>query len=186
MKEKKKRIAPRKPEVPPVKASKGLSAWLVKNIIAALVVGFLVYQLVEKQAGYHFVSNMLSNNYTLITTHPNLSLDERYQTRMGFTYRYLKLLRESSPENAVILFPEEEDFFPPDVESPFKREGTKKMAAIRFLYPRKLVLPSEMQANRYADSITHVAIVNGRGYERLHYSFPDPGNYPHNLLPINP
>ncbi|MDR0769362.1 MAG: hypothetical protein LBE71_05615, partial [Dysgonamonadaceae bacterium] len=67
-------------------------------------------------------------------------------------------------------------------ESPFKQDVSNKLWALRVLYPRKLVTPSEMETNRYAKDITHVAIVNGRGYERLDYQVENPVT--HGVLPV--
>jgi hypothetical protein len=41
-----------------------------------------------------------------------------------------------------------------------------------------------METSLYADSITHVAIVNGRGYERLNYPVATKEDF--TVLPSNP
>ncbi|MDR1938844.1 MAG: hypothetical protein LBQ73_10170 [Tannerellaceae bacterium] len=159
--------------------------WFVKNAFVASVVGILTFQCIEEQAGYHWVYNtLLKGNMKMITQYPNLAVDQKNEMKLGFDYVYLRFLKNSTPEDAVILYPSREDFFPEDKQSPFKQEINNKVWALRFLYPRKLVLPSEMETNRYAQDITHVAIVNGRGYERLNYTVDDVQE--HGILPVNP
>ena len=63
-----------------------------------------------------------------------------------------------------------------------KREIGNKLYATRFLYPRLLILESELEESRYADRITHVAIVNGEGKDRLPYQV-DP-EIQHAVLPV--
>ena len=127
---------------------------------------------------------MLTSNMELIRKNPNLTLKEKNEMKLGADFVYLWFLKESTPENAVILYPSSEDFYPPDKQSPFKQGITNKIWALRVLYPRLLVLPSEMETNRYAPDITHVAIVNGRGYERLNY--PLANKQEHGIFPVKP
>jgi hypothetical protein len=121
----------------------------------------------------------------LVKQNPNLTLDERYTAKLGSAYTYLMYIKSQTPENAVILYPSVEEFFPKDKNSIFPGNSgvSGKIWALRFLYPRKLVLPSEMETNRYAKDITHVAIVNGYGFERLNY--PVENKFEHGVLPVN-
>jgi hypothetical protein len=160
-----------------------LFIWIVKNIGAVIAAGFFLFQCVDKQQSYHWAYNsLLKGNMATIRKYPNATLDERAEMKLGFDYTYLQFLKKETPEDAVILYPDGKDFFPEGEESPFKQDVSNKMWALRFLYPRKLVLPSEMETNCYAKDITHVAIVNGRGYERVEYKIANP--FTHGVLPI--
>ncbi|MDR1259033.1 MAG: hypothetical protein LBK65_07140 [Tannerellaceae bacterium] len=161
---------PFRPETKKKPQSNSYLPWLVKNVCAAAVAGFLLFECVDVQGGYNWVYNMmLKGNMELIKANPDATIEQRNEFKLGTDYSYLLYVKNSTPEDAVILYPSHEDFFPPGVESPFKQNISNKIWALRFLYPRKLVLPSEMGTNRYTNDITHVAIVNGRGYERLNY-----------------
>jgi hypothetical protein len=171
----------------PVQApeSGGYGLWFLKNIAAALVAGFLVFECLEEQKGYNWAYySLLKGNMAAIRANRNLTLEQRNEQKLGIDYAYLQFVKKATPDDAVILYPSREDFFPEGVESPFKQDISNKTWGLRFLYPRKLVLPSEMETNRYAKDITHVAIVNGRGLERLGYEVETP--LEHGVLPVKP
>jgi hypothetical protein len=161
----------------------GFWLWLIKNACAACVAGVLLSECIEVQQGYNWAYNsLLKGNMATIRANPNLTTDQKNEMKLGFDYAYLRFVKNMTPEDAVILYPSSGDFFPEGVESPFKQDISSKIWGLRFLYPRKLVLPHEMETNRYAKDITHVAIVNGRGYERLNYEAENPAE--HDVLPL--
>lgn len=168
----------------------GFPARLAKNVCVALVAGFFLFKCLEVQQGYKWAYySLMKGNMATIRENPHLTLEQRNEMKLGFDYAYLQFLKNATPEDAVILYPSREDFFPEGVESPFKQDVSNKIWALRFLYPRKLALPSEleiggsqMETNRYAKDVTHVAIVNGRGYERLDYEVETP--VVHGVLPV--
>jgi hypothetical protein len=128
-----------------------LGPWLLRNLAVAVVAGWMTFLCIEKQAGYNWVYNgLLKGNMKTITQYPNLTVDQKNEMKLGFDYLYLRYLKNSTPEDAVILYPSREDFYPKDKQSPFKQDIGNKLWGLRFLYPRKLVLPSEMETNRYA------------------------------------
>ncbi|MDR1344002.1 MAG: hypothetical protein LBJ39_01490 [Tannerellaceae bacterium] len=142
--------------------------WFLKNICAAVIAGFILSKCIDLQEGYNWVCNsMLKGNMELIKANRGATLEQRTEFKLGFDYQYLLFIRNATPEDAVILYPSAQDFFPEGIESRFKQDVSNRIWALRFLYPRRLVLAREME--RYAGRITHVAIVNGRGYERLGY-----------------
>jgi hypothetical protein len=151
--------------------------WLVKNLLFASFIGFCLLKGMESNEGYKWAYTMLKNNREIIRKNPNLTLKKKNEMKLGIDFAYICFLKESTPDNAVILYPSSEDFYPPDKSSPFKQPIQNKIWALRFLYPRHLVLPSEMETNRYTPAITHVAIVNGRGYERLDYPIENKQEY---------
>ena len=168
----------------------GFPVRIAKNVCAALVAGFFLFKCLEVQQGYNWAYySLMKGNMATIRENPHLTLEQRNEMKLGFDYAYLQFLKNATPEDAVILYPSREDFFPEGVESPFKQDVSNKIWALRFLYPRKLALPSEleiggsqMETNRYAKDVTHVAIVNGRGYERLDYEVETP--VVHGVLPV--
>ncbi|MDR1632203.1 MAG: hypothetical protein LBR97_04910 [Dysgonamonadaceae bacterium] len=166
-----------------VSAGNGFPIWLVKNVCAVLAAGFILFKCIEVQPGYNWAYNgLLKGNMSTIRKYPDATLEQRNEMKLGFDHTYLQFLKKETPEDAVILYPSPEDFFPEGMESPFKQDVSTKTWGLRVLYPRKIVLPSEMETNRYAKDITHVAIVNGRGYERVDYKVETP--FAHGVLPV--
>ncbi|MDR1557899.1 MAG: hypothetical protein LBS88_12865 [Tannerellaceae bacterium] len=181
--DKQKNRAQAPPQAEQTNRGGGYLTWVVKNVGVALVVGFLLSRCLEVQQGYNWAYNsLLKGNMATIRANPNLTVAQKNEMKLGIDYAYLQFVRNATPEDAVILYPSVDDFFPEGVESPFKHGISNKMWGLRFLYPRKLVLPSEMETNRYAGDITHVAIVNGRGYERLNYEVD--ASVVHGVLPV--
>ena len=144
------------------------AVWLARNVLFMVLALLLVKYTLTKQPAYHWVySSLLKENMATIKKHPELTFEEKMKMKLGVDYDYLLFIKQATPENAVILYPSQEAFLKKG--SPFKREIGNKLYATRFLYPRLLILESELEESRYADRITHVAIVNGEGKDRLPY-----------------
>jgi hypothetical protein len=145
--------------------------WIFKNIIIGMLVYFTVQYLIGKYKPYNWAYNVLmKENYKTAKKYKYISLDRKLEMKLGYDFTYWKFLRDNTPENAVILYPTHNIFFPEGKKSKFVREPASKMQALRFLYPRKLVYYNETETNRYGKQLTHVAIVNGCGYEYLEYA----------------
>ena len=148
-------------------------SWIMKNIIFA-VIAVLTLAAVVIYSGGDYKPFLYSYHKDVKTfshpAHRNATLDKRYIAVLKSVYEYIEVIKNSTPEDAVILYPEYESFFPENEKHVFHNSGVaNKMWAIRFLYPRKIVRPSELESSPYKDEITHVAIVNGRGGEFLPY-----------------
>lgn len=157
--------------------------WAVKNILIVIVAGLLVKEGIEAQPGYNWVYNgLLKGNMETIKAYPNLTFDEKMTMKLNSCYSYLMYIKEQTPENAVILWPSGADFSKEN--SPFKGEIYNKTYALRFLYPRKLVTPHEIGKSHYEKEITHIAIVNGTGFDKLPYKVEQP--FEHGVLPVKP
>ncbi|MCD8044094.1 MAG: hypothetical protein LUH10_13660 [Tannerellaceae bacterium] len=162
---------------------KSIIPWIIKNILALVVTGTLVYFCINKTTGYDWAYNkFLKSNMDFIQAHPHLTEEQRYELKLGTSYKYLMLLKEHTPEDAVILYPVKEDFFPPGEETPFQGEIYNLSWATRFLYPRKIIFPHQMQQNIFSPDISHIAIVNGRGFERIHNYAGE--KFTHGILPV--
>lgn len=169
----------------PVPNRKGISfAWVVKNMVALIVALFLLNKFVISiQPGYNWAYNMLQKNLEYTRLYAQTTTDNRFEMKLGLSHVYLRYLKENTPENAVILLPPKEAFYPEGEERIFSGEPYNKLWATRFLYPRRVVIPSELGVTPWSEKITHVAIVNGRGYEYLDYEVPE--KTPHIVLPIH-
>lgn len=134
--------------------------WTVKNIFAVIISLLLIYTLFCHFPAYHWVyADLLKKNMAQKKRYPHLTFDQKMQIKLGADYQYLMYLRETTPQNAIILYPSATAFHKKG--SPFTHGISNKICATRFLYPRRLVLESEISTSKYAGKITHVAIVNG-------------------------
>lgn len=157
--------------------------WLLKNVSFLILAILLVSYALSKQPGYQWVYfGLLKGNMATIKKYPELTYEQKMQMKLGTSYGYLLYIKQSTPENAVILYPPTNAFRTKD--SPFTQNIDNKIYATRFLYPRKLVLESELLMSKYADQITHIAIVNGIGKDKLTY--PVDSTVQHGVYPINP
>ena len=159
------------------------AGWSLKNILFLFIAIFLVKLTFSRQPAYNWVFNgLLKGNMRMIKEYPKLTYDQKMQYKLGASYEYLLFLKRATPENAVILYPSSKAF--QKEGSPFTQNIDNKIYATRFLYPRKLILESELKDSKYADKITHVAIVNGEGRDKLPYPV-DP-KMEHGVLPVKP
>lgn len=157
--------------------------WVLKNVSYLILSIILVSYMFLKQPGYNWVYfGLLKKNMETIRKYPRLTFEQKMQMKLGTSYEYLLYLKRATPENAIILYPESKAFREKD--SPFTQNIDNKIYATRFLYPRKLILESERKTSKYTNKITHVAIVNGKGKEKL--SYPVDSAFQHGILPVNP
>jgi len=145
--------------------------WFFKNTIIGLFCYFLIFQCIDEQKDYKWVYySLMKENLKTMQKYKKLSIEKKFNSKLGFNYSYWKYIHDNTPEDAVILYPTREICFPKDKETKLTGEATNKFIITRFLYPRKLVYPTEIETNRYGKEITHVAIANGWGYEYLEYN----------------
>lgn len=157
--------------------------WCIRNVASLAVAGLLVITIFSIQPAYHWVYNgLLRDNMKLIRKYPKLTFDQKMWLKLGASYKYFMFLKQKTPDTAVILYPSQKAF--QKKGSPFKHEIYNKTYATRFLYPRKLVLESELKNSKYADEITHIAIVNREGADRL--PFPLDSTVQHTVLTVAP
>ena len=146
--------------------------WLMKNIVSAGIVALLLVKVIAPINAYKYLLDSLHIDMKIIKDYPlkSTTIEQRYHIALRNIYAYIQSIKDNTPEDAVILYPSHDSFFPKDREHIFHNTGiSNKMWAIRFLYPRIIVTPSELEQSSYKNKITHVAIVNGYGFEYLPY-----------------
>lgn len=147
------------------------------NLLGCLVVYFLFSGVVFTQPDYEWSIDMLRDNHDFVVDNQNMSIKERYASKLGLSYALFDSIRSRTPDSAVVYLPGKDGFFPKNQQSLFSGEPYEKMWAIRFLYPRKVVSEKEYDRSIYANKIDYVIIVYGVGTERLKYKLPEPVDF---------
>ena len=172
--------------VPPTEKGKSINFLL--NVVVLFVSFFVVFLLAKKIGGYKWVrETLLKENLDYIKKFPKLTTEEKLESRLGFDYAYIKMLKES-PENAVILMPRRSF-----IDSVRKDNQALSMNSAGifngtwseyFLYPRKVVFEDNKQNPLY-NKVTHVAILSYKGYEKLNYQVADSSKKAYGIVPIS-
>lgn len=134
---------------------------ILYNLIGGIL-GGLIIAACFKQPGYKFVKEMLEGNYKVIKNNPRATIDQRFEAKLGATYRACQYIRQNSPDTAVLLWPDSDDFSPIGMEN--------KMYGLRFLHPRRLIMKKELSVLQNKDAITHVVVVHDSCREYLPYT----------------
>jgi hypothetical protein len=135
--------------------------------------------------GYRWTwDSLLRGNWDLMRKHPDASIEQRYELKLGFLYKYLDYVRKNTPEDAVILFPESAQIREMEKKHRIDTRLTGKLELSYFLYPRKVVMKLEQGINPIYDTYTHVAVVNGYGYGDVNYAVDPKPEF--NILKVNP
>jgi hypothetical protein len=153
--------------------SRGL---LGRNLLVTFIISAVLLLLYITIPGYHWaITDMAIHNKELIDrietrrlnmNQPELTLEDKRLLKIS-NYWYMKYLRENTPENAVILLP------PHSVidSTPEMRFLNSAEWVEYFIFPRLCVGEDEKATgSELFAKVTHVAIVNGWGYDKLHYA----------------
>ena len=152
-----------------------LAGWLkcflgIKSILFSIVCCLLLYTSVSKNNNYKWVwNNLLKGNWDVIRKNSALTLEERYQMKLGFSYVYYNYIKQHTPDDAVILFPLKEQNLDSGGDYKLTEDVNNKFWVTHFVYPRKVVYKDEKEINPLYNEVTHVAIVAGHGYDDLDY-----------------
>jgi hypothetical protein len=148
---------------------------LRRNLLVTFVLMIVLIALYATIPGYNFaVKDVAIHNKELMdhietrrlnANLPELTLQQKRLFKIG-SYWYIDYMRESTPSNAVILLP------PKSViadTSEFNLVNNSEWMEY-FLFPRLCISEDEKATKpELYSKITHVAIVNGWGYDKLKY-----------------
>jgi hypothetical protein len=143
----------------------------------------LIYVLRSYNAGYQWTfQTLLKENLKMMKEYKDITLEQKYEAKLGFSYRFLSNIRKSTPEEAVVIMPPDTVLRPPGGKSDFSEFIVSKMWASYFVYPRKLIYENEKGTSPFYDSATHVAIANYWGYDKLDYPVGNQAQY--SVMPL--
>ena len=161
---------------------------LPRQLLILLCSFILISVLYNEVNGYKWaVDSLLMENLEYADKYQEADLAERLQLKLGYNYSYLDFLIKNTPEDAIILIPPQEVIFKEGKNSLFALRNpyilARKAATSYYTYPRKLVFEDEKDSSALYSEITHVAIINGWGYDKLHYEVGQ--KQPNTVLPVD-
>lgn len=127
--------------------------------VLAVIVAIICYFMTKDYSdGYRQITQMMSDNMKCIKEYKNESYDNRLYMKLGKDYEFIRFIRNSTPSNAVLLWPSSEQFH---IGEKFQQAISNRVWVTRFLYPRRVVMAEEIERSPWARKVTHIVIVNG-------------------------
>ncbi|MBC7389990.1 MAG: hypothetical protein H7329_12305, partial [Opitutaceae bacterium] len=109
--------APEYKPLPSLDHKKGIPFHL--NLIALTVSFFITLIAYKNVPSYTWLKeDLIKENLKVIKKYPQLSSDEKLGAKIGYDFQVLKMIRDATPENAIILMPRQDTCY-----SVRKREG---------------------------------------------------------------
>ena len=147
--------------------------WWVKNILIAAAVYMLFPSLLKSNDGYSWLlQSYVRDNLISIRQLEGCDADQKLESRLGYDYAFVEMVRRMTPDSAVVYWPSRTDFTSKAEGCPytFSVNLCDKLSAVRFLYPRRVVVEQEMGKTSWSRRLTHVAVVKGRNRELVPYA----------------
>lgn len=145
------------------------------NVIALAVSFFFVLFLYKNFPSYQWLKDeLIKENLKMIKKYPRLGMDEKLQAKIGYDYAVLKMIKDSTPVDAIILFPPKDTCAA--IRAAEKAQNlngggiASKLWCDYYLYPRKVVYessndPNESKVDFYAILASHrFKSLMARGY----------------------
>lgn len=153
--------------------NKRVRLWGLRNAVAAIatIAIFAAVMVLNKSYRWLWVDYTKANLESMRADR-DLNNEEKLVRRLGIDYQFVLSVKGMTPENAVIYYPSREDFLATPTcgpKLPFRGTMVDKIAAIRVLYPRRVVTKEEMRQTPYSEQISHIAVVNGRNRDMVDY-----------------
>ncbi|MBL4707958.1 MAG: hypothetical protein JKY48_05895 [Flavobacteriales bacterium] len=146
---------------------------LIRNLVLGIVFYNALTLLYTKNQGYNWVlSSLLAVNVNFIDKHYDLTFNQKKESKLGFNFKYLKLIVDNSPDSAILLLPfnradyEQKDIKLDDFPKP-RIHIMNKSYVSSHIYPRKAVTVKDYEDKTTNIRTTHVAIISGIGYQYL-------------------
>lgn len=161
----------------------------LKNVFLLIAMFFLTYYLVGNVKGYQWLNErFIQGNLTKLEKYADLTDDQKYQAYFRFNHQFMTFIRDNTADSAIIFMPPDSVIDVENKKSAFyhkKKSNTiaNKVWATYFIYPRKLVYYDEKDMIPAFDQYTHVACVDGWGYDYLEYDIPKDRRARYQILP---
>ena len=161
---------------------------IVKNFLILGGVLFLLNYLKENNMGYKWVvDTQIIKSQENMDKYKDLTYEQKMQAKLGFTVKYFDFIKQNTPDTAVILMPPDTVIRPPGqvhyTKTAMNGYTRNRKWVSYFLYPRKLVYQDHLEDYpELVDDVSHVAIINTWGYEKLPYRVGKKNKY--SVMPI--
>lgn len=176
---------PRAPQ-PAARHAFGFGWWLKSGVVAVVVV-LLLPRMLRSNSGYEWLLDRYATvNLEYMKTYSGTTGDQRLLSKLGNDYSLILYLRQNTPTDAVLLYPERAWLTDSIGGRPsiFNGNLCDKLTAVRFLYPRRIVIPAEMGHTSWSRRLSHVTVVGQHGREYL--SYPLPSDFEIGVMPVRP
>jgi len=173
------------PDNHPIAApAKNRTGFILRNVFVGIIFFILFKGIYENTKSYQWVyEKLFAYNLKIIQEHPDYTMNQKHQVKLGYYAKYLNFISEKTPDSAIILMPP--DSIINAIDKKLKMDWLKSgRHTSYFIYPRKPVYLREAKDSVFLDKITHVAIVDGYGYEHLPYRVRKKGRF--SVLPLHP
>ena len=88
-----------------------ITRYVIRNVLVFGLFILIIYLLYFLNPGYKWLVNgPILQNWRIVWSYPHLELDKKYEAKLGFDYEYINLIKQNTPENAVLLMPGKEIF----------------------------------------------------------------------------
>lgn len=158
--------------------------WNVGLLVFALIIMVVVY---NNNDSYKWLyKQMLKGNLEFIKENPQLTYNDKIESKFGLDYSVLKTIVEKTPENAVVLFPSSKiiDTVRKVNKLPNRNENLmSKDWDEYFIFPRRIIFEEQKSISKIKP--THALILGGMGYENLTYPIENDKRKFLDVLPIN-
>ncbi|MCX6307402.1 MAG: hypothetical protein NTY32_00755 [Bacteroidia bacterium] len=98
-----------------------------------------------------------------------IAYDTKYEAKIGTEFMILKMIRDKTPPNAIILFPPPLILTQKTTNLNLKYEIGMKSWASHFLYPRTIVYEQEKGKNPFYEKAQYIFVLHGWGFDHLNY-----------------
>ena len=138
------------------------------KILVGFAFAILVFSLFKENKGYQWLYNLAKSNLEIRKQNPDWTYEQKMQSKLLFNYQYLNFVVQNTPDTVMILFPERKALQGFQNLDWFFYSDTWKAY---FLYPRKAISfdDPDYDSLKRTGQITHVAIIDKKGYDLLPY-----------------
>lgn len=149
--------------------TKGISTNI--NIFLFIFTVIFLIVLYNKNESYKWMyEQMLKGNIDFIKENPDLTYDQKIESKFQLDYSVLKTIKDQTPENAIIIFPTRKilDTVRKVNKLPNRNENFLNKDWVEYyIFPRKIIFSEDKNSSKLQP--TFALILGGMGYENLNY-----------------
>jgi hypothetical protein len=141
----------------------GISVW--RHIILLVFMILTVLYAYKNVMGYQWViDTLIGKNLDYIKQHKDLTLEQKFEAKMGANARYLNYVKNHTPDTAIILMPPKDIILKDKDKTRFDKYLTNKIWVTNYLYPRKVIYFDEAETSELYTKVSHIAVINYWGH----------------------